>query len=224
MPPVRVVSYNVHGLRDDQRALTDVVRELEPDVLVVQEAPRRLRWRSRCAELASRFGLVYASGGGTALGNLILVSLRVAVPEGWALRYPLVPGRHMRGAAFARCVVGRVPVVVAGTHLGLHADERLEQARLLDRALAGLDAPLVLAGDFNEPPQAPARTLLAGRLADAAGGDGAPTFPAAGPRDRIDAILIGPQIEVAGYRVPSSAATALASDHLPVVADLVLPG
>ena len=224
MPRVRVVGYNVHGLRDDQRALTEVVRDLEPDVLVVQEAPRRLRWRSRCAELARRFGLVYASGGGTALGNLILVSLRVAVPEAWALRYPLVPGRHLRGAAFARCVVDRVPVVVAGTHLGLHADERLDQARLLDRALAGLDAPLILAGDFNEPPQAPARTLLAGRLADAAGGDGAPTFPAAGARTRIDAILVGPGVEVVGYRVPSSPATALASDHLPVVADLVLPG
>jgi endonuclease/exonuclease/phosphatase family metal-dependent hydrolase len=224
MPRVRVVSYNVHGLRDDQRALTGVVRELEPDVLVLQEAPRRLRWRTRCAELARRLGMVYASGGGTALGNLILVSLRVAVPEEWALRYPLVPGRHMRGAAFARCAVGRVPVVVAGTHLGLHPAERLDQARLLDRALAGLDAPVVLAGFFTEPPGAPARALLAGRLADVAGGDGAPTFPAAGARERIDAIMVGPGVEAAGYRVVSSAATAVASDHLPVVADLVLPG
>lgn len=224
MPQVRVATYNVHGLRDDRDALTGVVRELEPDVLVVQEAPRRLRWRYRCAELARQFGMVYAFGGGTALGNLILVSPRLAVPEAWALRYPLVPGRHMRGAAFARCAIGRVPVVVVGTHLGLDTGERLDQARLLDEALAGLDAPLVLAGDFNEPPGGPARALLAGRLGDAARGDDAPTFPAAGARDRIDAILVGRGVEVAGYHVVSSAATAAASDHLPVVADLVVPG
>jgi endonuclease/exonuclease/phosphatase family metal-dependent hydrolase len=36
--------------------------------------------------------------------------------------------------------------------------------------------------------------------------------------------MVGPGVEVAGYRVLSSPATALASDHLPVVADLVLPG
>jgi endonuclease/exonuclease/phosphatase family metal-dependent hydrolase len=224
MPRVRVTTYNVHGLRDDLAALTGVVRDLDPDVLVVQEAPRRLRWRSRCAELARRFGLVYAAGGGPALGNLILVNLRVAVPEAWALRYPLVPGRHLRGAAFARCTVGRTPFVVAGTHLSLDAAERLDQARLLDATLAGVDVPLVLAADFNEPPDGPARQLLASGRVDAAGTDETPTFPATGGGVRIDGLLVDPRIAVSGYRVVSSAATARASDHLPVLADLDLPG
>ena len=229
MPRLRVVTYNVHGLRDDLDALTAVVRELEPDVLVVQEAPRRFRWRSRSAELARRFGLVYASGGGTALGNLILVSLRVAVPGAWALRYPLTPGRHMRGAAFARCVVDRVPFVVAGTHLSLDGAERLTQARLLDAALSGRTDPVpaVLAGDLNETPDGPAFGLLAAGRVDAAGADATPTFPATFPgpaRARIDALLVDPEIAVAGYRVVSSAATVRASDHLPVLADLDLPG
>ena len=48
--PLRVVWYNVHGLRDDAAALAGVVREAAPDVVIVQEAPRRFRWRQspRC--------------------------------------------------------------------------------------------------------------------------------------------------------------------------------
>jgi exonuclease III len=36
---LRVLSWNVHGLRDDQQALTRIVRDLDPDVMWVQEAP-----------------------------------------------------------------------------------------------------------------------------------------------------------------------------------------
>jgi endonuclease/exonuclease/phosphatase family metal-dependent hydrolase len=231
MPQLRVATYNVHGLRDDLDALGAVVRDLAPDVLVVQESPRRLRWRTRCADLAHRCGLVYGAGGGPALGNLILVSLRVAVPRAWALRYPLVPGRHLRGAVFARCVVSGVPLTVAGTHLGLVAVERLDQARRLRTALADLggggepDAPTVLAGDFNEPADGPARRLLGEGRVDAAGADGTPTFPAAGggnAGERIDALLVDSAVTVSGYRVVSSAVAARASDHLPVVVDLSL--
>src|SRR3954471_11161395 len=100
--PLRVVSYNVHGMRDDRAALTGLVRDLAPDVVIVQEAPRRFRWRHKCAALADDTGLVVAAGGLPALGNLVLVSLRVKVHETWCLRFPLTPGRHMRGAAFMR--------------------------------------------------------------------------------------------------------------------------
>ena len=33
-------------------ALAGLVRELAPDVVIVQEAPRRFRWRHKCAALA----------------------------------------------------------------------------------------------------------------------------------------------------------------------------
>jgi len=85
----------------------------------------------------------------------------------------------------------------------------------------------VLAGDLNEPPDGPAFALLAGRRVDAAGADATPTFPATFPgpaRARIDVLLVDPEIKIAGYRVVSSAAAARASDHLPVLADLDLPG
>ncbi|MBA3488511.1 MAG: endonuclease, partial [Longispora sp.] len=77
MSTVRVASYNVRGMKDDRDALGEVIRDIAPDVLFVQEAPRRFRWRQSCAELARRAGMFYAAGGLPGLGNLILVSLRV---------------------------------------------------------------------------------------------------------------------------------------------------
>ena len=70
--PLRVLSYNVHGLRDDRSALVGLIRDLAPDVVIVQEAPRRFRWRHKCAALADDVGMVVAAGGLPALGNLLL--------------------------------------------------------------------------------------------------------------------------------------------------------
>ncbi|GAA5183989.1 endonuclease/exonuclease/phosphatase family protein [Rugosimonospora acidiphila] len=223
MPQLRVASYNVHSLRDDRQALAEVVRAIDPDVVIVQEAPRGLRWRTRCAALARQFGLVYAAGGLPSLGNLILVSYRVRVYGTGALRYPLTPGRHMRGAAFARCVVDHAPFTVVGTHLATDSAERPGQARELKKALADLDAPVVLGADFNEEPDGPSRRLVAEGLTEAAGADPAGTYPVHAPRRRIDGLLVGPGIEVRGYRVADASPAHRASDHFPIVAELTLP-
>src|ERR1700712_1183780 len=141
MIPLRVLSYNVHGLRDDRAALTGLVRDLEPDVVIVQEAPRRFRWRHKCAALADDFGLVVAAGGLPSLGNLLLVSLRVRVHETWCLRYPLTPGRHLRGAAFAMCSVRGARFMVSGSHLATDPTERPDQAARWKAALGAAEAP-----------------------------------------------------------------------------------
>ena len=44
---VRVLCYDVNGLRGDRGAMDAMVRELAPDVVIVQGAPRRVRWRVR---------------------------------------------------------------------------------------------------------------------------------------------------------------------------------
>jgi len=225
---LRVVSYNVHGLRDDRAALIKVVRELDPDVLIVQEAPRRFRWRTRNAHLAHDLGLVYVAGGAPSLGNVILTSLRVTPVQTWALRYPLTPGRHMRGAVFARCTVGGAPFVVVGSHLSLDGEERASQARLLAKALAEVDVPVILGVDVNEPPGGAAWEVLGAALGDGSRGvrpaGSWATFPAVAPRQRIDAVLVSPRVAVTGYRVAADLdGVGRASDHLPVVAELALP-
>jgi endonuclease/exonuclease/phosphatase family metal-dependent hydrolase len=220
---LRVVSYNVHKLRDDRRALVSVVRELAPDVLLLQEAPRRFRWRQHCAALARDFGLVVAVGGLPGLGNLILTDLRVAVRRTWCIRFPLTPGRHLRGAAIAACAVAGVEFAVAGAHLATYPPERPGQARLLREALAGVAEPVVVGADLNDQPGSPTWQAVAGGLVDPGAAGAVPTFSAADPRRRIDAIFVDRRIEVVGYQVLDTPAARRASDHLPVVADLRLP-
>jgi endonuclease/exonuclease/phosphatase family metal-dependent hydrolase len=223
---LRVVSYNVHSLRDDRAALARVVRDLAPDVVIVQEAPRRWRWRTKCAQLADDFGLVVGVGGLPSLGNLILTSLRVRVLDSWSMRYPLTPGRHMRGAAFARCAVpGAAPFVVAGTHLSTDAAERPGQAALLKPALDGLSDPVVLGLDLNEQSDGSAWRLLADGLVDVAeqaGRSDRNTFSCADPSRRIDAVLIDPRLRLRDYQVYAAPPTTRASDHYPLVVDLML--
>ena len=225
MPDLRVVSYNVHSLRDDPAALITVIRELEPDVLVVQEAPRRFRWRTRCAQLAHDVGMVYAVGGLPSLGNLILTNFRVRVHDTWTLQYPLTPGRHMRGAAFARCSVDRVPFVVAGTHLSIDPTERPAQAAGMKQAMSRVDDPLILAGDLNENSGGAAWRTLADGLVDVAaqaGGAERFTYSCEAPADRIDAVFVDQRIDVRGYDVVDTPVARRASDHFPVVAELTL--
>ena len=219
--PLRVLSYNVHGLRDDRPALVGLIRELEPDIVLVQEAPRRFRWRHKCAALADDAGMVVAVGGLPALGNLVLVTLRVRVHETWCLRYPLTPGRHMRGAAFARCSVRGAAFTVSGSHLATDPVERPSQAARWKSALAAVEGPVIAGGDLNEGSGGGAwRTVADGLVTPVAAGS---TYPATLPRQRIDAIFVTPDISVERYEVVETDQARRASDHLPVIADLMLP-
>jgi endonuclease/exonuclease/phosphatase family metal-dependent hydrolase len=220
--PVRLVSYNVHSLRDDRAALASVVQSLSPDVVVAQEAPRRFRWRQRCAQLAHDFGLYYAEGGLPSLGNMIMTSLRVRVTDSWCVKYPLTQGRHMRGAVFARCTVPGLTgsFVVAGSHLSTHDGERLCQAALLQPHLRAVSQPLILAADVNETDSGPSWKLLLDGLVDTGN---APTYPAAAPDRRIDAIFVSPSVKVTDCFVVGSDAALRASDHRPIVLDVELP-
>ncbi|MEU8262901.1 endonuclease/exonuclease/phosphatase family protein [Micromonospora sp. NPDC048999] len=220
------MSYNIHGQRDDTAALAEVVRAAAPDVVIVQEGPRRFRWRQKCASLADAFGLVVAAGGLPALGNLLLTSLRVRVLATRCQRYPLTPGRHLRGAAYAECRVGGSRFLLAGSHLSTDPAERPAQASAFKRELAAATLPVVAGADLNEGPDGPAWRTVAEGLTDtgvAAGRAARPTFPCADPQRRIDALFVDPRITVVDHDVVDTPRARRASDHLPILADLLLP-
>ncbi|MGI5213989.1 endonuclease/exonuclease/phosphatase family protein [Plantactinospora sp. CA-290183] len=222
---LRVLSYNVHGQRDDADALAAVVRGARPDVVIVQEAPRRFRWRQKCATLANRFDLVVAAGGLPALGNLLLTSLRVRVHHTWCRQYPLTPGRHLRGAVFAECSVGGSRFTLAGSHLSTDPAERPSQALLFKQELTAARQPVVVGADLNENSGGGAWRTVADGLTDAAvAGSGAQrfTFSCASPHNRIDALFVDPRITVLDYDVLDTEQSRRASDHFPILADLAL--
>lgn len=140
---------------------------------------------------------------------------------------PAHPGRHLRGAAYADCVVaGGARFTVAGSHLSTDPAERPAQAALLKRELDAAGAPVVAGADLNEGPDGPAWATVARGLTDAADAAGRAdrlTYPCAAPRRRIDALFVDPRITVVDYDVVDTPLTRRASDHFPVLVDLLLP-
>jgi len=212
------VSWNVRSLRDDAAGVAAVLRDLAPDVVLVQEAPRLLGWRRACRRLARRAGLVRAVGGASAAGNLLLVSRRMRVVEAHAVRLPRRRGLHRRGLVLGVLELTGVRLAVAGTHLDLEPAARLDSAARVRGALPDR-YPLVIGADVNEEPGGPAWAALAEGLLDA-GRDSGPTFPLHAPRRRIDVLLVDPRLEISSVQVPRPGPV---SDHLPLVADLVWP-
>ncbi|MGQ0846074.1 MAG: endonuclease/exonuclease/phosphatase family protein [Sporichthyaceae bacterium] len=225
---LRVVTWNVRSLRDDAGAVAATLRDLEPDVVCLQEAPRFLRWRSRCAELARESQLVMVGGGRNSGANVILSGLRAQVASVVDSHLSGSPKRHRRGVALAVLDLGGARILVAGTHLSLDAAERERQAREAVGRVAALGVEhAVLCGDFNDVPGSPTWRALSQTLRDAHAvapvGD-VLTFPAVAPARRIDGVFVSPSVRVLGAGVPVDLPNAAAaSDHLPVVADLAVP-
>jgi endonuclease/exonuclease/phosphatase family metal-dependent hydrolase len=222
---LRVLSYNVRSLRDDGAALASVIRQAQPDLVCVQEAPRFLRWRSKCAALARTSGLVVVTGGRPAGAMLLLARLGVEVHGTRDVLLSRTPGLHQRGLAVAEVSVGGLRVAVASMHLGLRADERLRHVDEVTDALSVYEVPVVVAGDVNERPGEPAWSLLTETFQDswaAAGNDPAAglTFSAAAPYQRIDGVFADRRLRVVGCEVPDQPEVATASDHRPVLAVL----
>lgn len=234
---LRVASYNVHswvGLdgRCDPERVVDVLRELDADVVALQEA------RALCADspteplagLCDEAGYQLLEGptllrGGASYGNVLLSRLPI---REFARIDLTVPRREPRGALAAAIEHGGSVVQLVATHLGLRARERERQVtKLLDwvaRTVATAAPDVVsLMGDFNEwRPRA--ATLR--RIESTFGPSAAPrTFPASKPWLRLDRIWVLPGLAVRGSaRVHRSERARRASDHLPVVVDLELPG
>lgn len=222
MRALRVATYNTHDLTGDRAAAARVVRRLDPDILCLQEVPRRLLSTRRVIAFAADCDLVSSGshrGGG---GTTVFTSPRVRVEVPRHHRLPVPPFQRSRGYAVAHVgVPGRAPLAVASVHLGLDADQRESHARqILGGLLGGAPGPVVVAGDLNEAEDGAAWRCLAGSLRELSP-PGA-TFPAGRPRHRIDVVFGSSSLRVLpAVAVPlDEADLSAASDHRPVWADL----
>jgi endonuclease/exonuclease/phosphatase family metal-dependent hydrolase len=208
---VRVLTWNVRSLRDDAAGVARVLRDVAPDIALIQEAPRLWRWRSTCARLARESGLVVVTGGRSAAGNLLLCSMRVRVVSSYDLLLPKRPRLHRRGAVVAVLELDGRQLRVLGTHLDLDPTARLGSALRLRESTYD-----VIGADVNEEPGGPAWDALSRGLVDVAAGLG-PTFSVANPRRRIDALFVAPSLRATLCEVLEPGPV---SDHKPILATL----
>ncbi len=225
MARVRIVTYNIYLGGRRGAVLDDVVRQMAPDVLSVNESPKScLTWRSRCHRLAEAWGMRMVTGGRPAGSNLITTADGVAVKSSGAQVLPEPLFQPRRGIAWAQLrVQGRLFGVVS-CHLSLVRSRReREAARVIDVARR-LRGPVVVAGDLNEPPTGPSWNLLRRAGFVDHGTSDWPTFPSDDPRKRIDALLVRGEASVVHHGDVGVAdeLLAAASDHRPVLAVLDL--
>lgn len=219
--------YNVRGFRDSFEGLVRLVGHFEPDLVLVNESGGRWRLRRFGRALGMAVAADPWSPPRRRVKNAILVRSPWTIVERRLHRFEGGPRLYPRGALVVRLERDDVRLCAISTHLGLHPRERLEHARALLRLAEGSDDPVVVGGDLNERPDGRSVAALSERLGDAwlLGGDvEGETFPAFEPSARIDYLFVSPAISVERALVPPGPDAREASDHRPVVAELILPG
>jgi endonuclease/exonuclease/phosphatase family metal-dependent hydrolase len=247
---IRVVSYNIHrAIGVDRRfrpeRIVSILSYLAADLVLLQEvdegAPRS-RELDLARELARSLGYPHvAVGHNVALrrgryGNATLSRFPILRERNIDLTIGL---RKRRGCQHTRLLVkspgGRGHRVEAfNLHLGLSARERREQVQSLARSreLAALPEGVacLVGGDFNDW-----RSLMEptfeGELGfrSANGGDSGAerrlkTYPSFFPQGALDRIYFRGPLRLLAARPCRLGLCRVASDHLPLVADLELHG
>jgi endonuclease/exonuclease/phosphatase family metal-dependent hydrolase len=219
---MRVASYNLKDLTLDRRAAARVVRAIDPDVLCLQEVPRRLFASWRVSAFAAECGMYWSGRHRGSGGTTVFTALRVQVAESRHHRLPVAALQRTRGYAVVRVApAGCTPVVVASVHLSLDAAERERHAGQVLRAVAG-GGPVLVCGDLNEGDTGHAWQAFASGLRLVS--PTAPTYPATAPRRLLDVVFASPEVRVLPRRdvaLPEADLLA-ASDHRPVWVDLDL--
>lgn len=232
MSELKVTSYNIHkavGLdrRRDPERIMAVLREIDADVIALQEVDRRFGARESvlpralldespwmAAPIAQRPHSIGWHG------NAILVKKALAVAD--ASIVPL-PTLEPRGAVRADVLHGETRVRVAGLHLDLSGIRRRQQvhAVLAHIGTCEGDCPTVLMGDLNEwARQRGSLRAFGEEWRVLAPGH---SFPARRPIAGLDRVIVSRHWQVIEAGVHHSALAARASDHLPVYARLSLP-
>lgn len=241
---LRVMTYNAHhciGLDGKCRPerIAEVIADSKADLIALQEIDlnrRRSGSQDQSAQIAAQLGMYHRffpvwSGmtehyGLTILSRVPLTSVR----EGILTEAGPRPRQEARGAIWVRLDTELGPIHFINTHLGLRAEERWRQTEALlgDRWLADIQQkePVIIAGDLNAGPKSKVMKELTRRFhcAQLLAEDHRPqkTFASVLPLRRIDHVLVSRHFHVERAFVPRNHATAVASDHLPVCADVVL--
>ncbi|GJM10840.1 MAG: hypothetical protein DHS20C11_31160 [Lysobacteraceae bacterium] len=219
-----------HNLQDIARLLN----EQGVDVAALQEADGPSRWSGRIdhvRRIAEHSALSYSVHGLHAVSRMSQYGTALlanqALSSALSHRFEPSPPTKTKGFVQAVVTIGegerQTEVTVVSVHMDFSRESvRTSQAREMITRLSSLSTPLIVAGDFNatwDDDTSAVRMLAEGLELSAF----QPADPGMGTYksiegERLDWILISPQLQFLDYRVLNVEV----SDHLPVVADIGL--
>ncbi len=225
---LRVVVYNIRGFRDGLDLVWQVAAHFHPDILLLNETGSRRRLRRFARRMDMEVAADPLSPFRRRVKNAVLVGPPWRIVSHRLHRFGDVRRRmYPRGALIAQVGRAGYRLWAVSVHLGLHPLERLHAVQELSDLVRGLSGPVLIGGDFNETPDRRAVRFLGERFWDAwlLGGDAAgETFPSSDPTARIDYLFVPEGVAVERIIIPPGRDARRASDHLPIVAELKLPG
>lgn len=230
---LRIATYNVHrcrGLdgRTRPQRIAAVLRTIDADVVALQEVVGAgPHGGGHAEELGAMLGMGWVMSParelrGHQFGNAVLSRFPIMHHSEHDLSWKTCEPRRMQ----------RVDVVVHGctlhlynVHLGTAILERRHQALRLasmvsDRHIAG---PKLVLGDFNEWMRGLATKMLSERLNSVDLRNHLRrrrTYPGLFPILHLDHIYYAGRVEIVGIELPRTRQSLVASDHLPLVADV----
>ncbi|WP_371154531.1 endonuclease/exonuclease/phosphatase family protein [Jannaschia sp. 2305UL9-9] len=219
---IRIVSWNIRkavGLdwRRDPARILRVLNRLAADIVILQEADRRLPPRPPAlppdSVRAAGWSMIDADPDTPSIGhhgNAVLLGRVFTLDRLQAID---LPGLEPRGAVLARCTGCGGSLTIGALHLGLRHKDRLQQMAHVLRTAEAFEGPVLLGGDLNEwrpgrsllPAGSPWRAVLPG-----------PSFHASRPSLRLDRFVVSPDLIVRDSGVATRQMAERASDHLPV--------
>jgi endonuclease/exonuclease/phosphatase family metal-dependent hydrolase len=228
----------------DLERIAEVIRAEDPDIVALQEVDRfwaRSGGVDQPAELGAMLEMNVCYGANLShepdehadqpheYGVLTLSKYEITGCDNTFL--PIEEGEEQRGLLDAQIEVdGMGTITVLNSHFDHKKPEnRLMQAEAVAEYVDGVEGPVILMGDLNAEPTdmelEPINTLLTD--AWSIGGDGSdgftyPADPAETLEKQIDLIYVSEAFTVNDVYVAQNEVTEMASDHFPVVADLVL--
>ena len=229
---IRVATYNIHSCVGTDRRFSpyrilDAIQEMDADILALQE----VGWHQRGERYFNQFQFLSHAAGyhmvegltrhhsDAHYGNAIFSRL----PIEQSFHIPLSLRFHSpRTAVIADIACGDHMVKIVNVHLGLTPWERKKQVdRVLDTLNGSKNAPTILMGDVNNfQPEALPFQKLAEYFPKVASPK---SFHTRMPRARLDRIYLTSELEFDDYAVWRTSITRRASDHLPVVGEIILP-